>query len=451
MFYATILLSIFISFIYWIKKNELSSFFLFWYLVFLPTTKLLPDVNIPGFRFENFFGIGFIIADFFGSKGNTTKSKLYFKQSRYVRIFLILQIVFLIYSYLKGMIFPRGEDSYSIIDFLIFSIRMSLILFIFIRVCYLFQNYSLNKVVIYGLLVGLCLLGFSSFFYKFFAALGVNTGQVQYDEELRKNVIASTGLFRGHPTQFSAFLSTGFGFAFAILISNKKYFIKSISTLAILSCLLGIINSSKREGLVGIIVIIIFYFLMDKQNISKKTVILFFVSVLGIWSIINFGDYLLLRISSTGDQLKGFNNTYSRYSIWSTHLYYFVGHPEIWPLGIWWNNSIKVGNVYLSSHSTVLKFLIYAGIPFFFFFYKNIYDLFKYYYKNKQFMSFNYLYPLIGYLIPSIMNDNYDTDYLPFMLGLGVAIYLNNKLNSIILVQKLNEEFKNQLELDQIS
>ena len=451
MFYIGILASIFVSFIYWFKKNDLRAFFLFWYIVFLPTTKLLPDINIPGFRFENIFGISFLIVDYFVQNKNVKKQKIYYEQSKYVRIFLIMQASFLVYSFVKGIFFPSEDQYYSIIDFAIFSIRMSLIVYVFVRVCYLIQNINIKNVITYGLLVGLFLLGFSSFFYKFFAELGVTTGQLQYDEELKRNVIASAGLFRGHPTQFSAFLATGFGFAFSLLLSKKNRIMQMFSLIAIMSCILGIINSSKREGIVGVIIILLYYLFFEKQNISKKTIILFFILSMGIWAVFNFGDYLISRIGETQQQLSGITNNESRYAIWSSHILFFIEHQEIWPIGIWWRGSIKIGNLFITSHNTLLKYLIYAGVPFFFFYYKNIYNLFKYYFNNKKFMSLNYLYPLIGYLVPSVMNDNFDTNYLPFMLLLGMAASVDNKLNTIILVQKLNNEFKKDLELDQIS
>ena len=248
-----------------------------------------------------------------------------------------------------------------------------------------------------------------------------------------KNVAISTGLFRGHPTQFAAFLGTGFGFAFAIFISAKKKLMKIGSVLAILSCLLGIISSSKRAGLIAIVVIILFYLFFEKQNISKKSIIIFAVIVLGIWSIFTFGDYIIVRIGGTEEQLRGADNTASRYAIWSAHLIFFVNHPEIWPIGVWWEESINVNQYVLASHNTFLRYLIYAGIPFFFFFYRNIFRLFKHYFKNKQTMHFNYLYPLIGYLVPSAMNDNYDTNYLPLILALGLVYSIDTQLKSQIL------------------
>ena len=129
-------------------------------------------------------------------------------------------------------------------------------------------------------------------------------------------------------------------------------------------------------------------------------------------------------------------------AIWTTHIKYFINNPSIWLLGTW--NKIKVGPIYLTSHCTFLKYLIYAGIPFFLIFYKNIYNLFKYFFKNKKLLGFNYLYPLIGYLIPSTMNDNFDFNYLPLMLALGMAMTKDNDIVSTIYKNIIKENLENK-------
>ena len=202
--------------------------------------------------------------------------------------------------------------------------------------------------------------------------------------------------------------------------------------------MLGVIRSSKRAGLIAFVVILLFYLFFEKQNISKKTIIIFAIIIVGIWGLFTFGDFILVRFSSTEEQLNGAENTASRYAIWSTHIFYLLGHPEIWPIGVWWGETLNVHSRLLSSHNTFLKYLIYAGVPFFIYYYQNIYNLFKYYFKNRKSMHFNYLYPLIGYLIPSTMNDNFDMNYLPLMIALGIAYSVDTKLTAYVLNNFVN-------------
>ncbi|MEO8399436.1 MAG: hypothetical protein ABI550_06430, partial [Ignavibacteriaceae bacterium] len=146
MFYLGIFSSIVLTFIYWAKKNNIRGFFLFWYIVFLPTSKLLPDINIPGFRFEILFGLCFLVADYLNQDLKSIKGKLLFKQSKYARIFIVLQAVYLIYDALKFVLFPEGDNFSTAQDFLIFTVRTTLIVVIFIRICYLLQNRSVRKI-----------------------------------------------------------------------------------------------------------------------------------------------------------------------------------------------------------------------------------------------------------------------------------------------------------------
>ena len=233
MFYLIVSTSITISFIYWFRKNSIREFFLFWYIVFLPTTKLLPDINIPGFRFEILFGIGFLLIDFFSTSSRQIEKKLYFNETNFARLIIILQAVFLVYGSLKQIFFPHGKDFITLSELLTTTIRTVLIIYIFIRISYSLSSSIVRQTITFALLVGFCLLGFSAFFYNFFANLGLLTAKLEFNEELGRNVVSTTGLFRGHPTQFAGFLGTGFGFAFAILLSAKKNLVKSISFLAL--------------------------------------------------------------------------------------------------------------------------------------------------------------------------------------------------------------------------
>ena len=447
MFYIAILSSITLSFIYWFKQDFIKGFFLFWYIVFLPTTKLLPEIQIPGFRFEILFGFAFLISDYFTSKDITQRQKLLFKQTKYARILIIMQAVFLVYEVFKSLVYPQPGDPVTIKDFFIFLTRNTLIVLIFIRVCYSLHEPLVRKTIMYALIIGLCLLGFSSFFHKFLDALGLNTGKLEYNEELGRKVFVSTGLFRGHPTQFAAFLGTGFGFAFAIFVSSQKRLVKIFSLFAMISCILGVVNSSKRAGILAFVVILLYYLFFERQNISKKTILVFTILIIGLWGVINFGDYLLVRFTTTQTQLEGPKNEMSRMAIWSAHVNYFIQHPEIWLIGKWWKGTTKVNQFQLASHSTFLRYLVYAGIPFFVIFYRNILNLIKSYYKFKNTNNFNFLYPIIGYIIPSTMNDNYDIHYLPLTLALGMAASMDNKLTISVLKQIVKESEEEEKEI----
>ena len=224
MFYIGLAAAFFISLIYSVKKRLVKELFLFWYIVFLPTTKLFPDVNIPGFRFEILFGMCFLVVDFFSSKSLNLRKKILYKETYYARVFLILQIIFLTYSTLLDVLFPVDNNVTTISDFIIPTIRYSLIILIFLRISYSLYDLRVRRVIIFALFTGLCLLGFSSFFYQLFSAIGVNTGRIVYDEDLGKNVLISTGLFRGHPTQFAGIFRNWFRICFCHSYIFKKIF-----------------------------------------------------------------------------------------------------------------------------------------------------------------------------------------------------------------------------------
>ena len=103
-FYAAIIFSILVTLIYWLEKKELKAFFIFWYIVFLPTQKLLPDemIKIPGFGFEFLFGLSFLFFDLVARprKGLFSPKQIYSKINYAILIF-VLQMLFLMYEVLK--------------------------------------------------------------------------------------------------------------------------------------------------------------------------------------------------------------------------------------------------------------------------------------------------------------------------------------------------------------
>jgi hypothetical protein len=186
--------------------------------------------------------------------------------------------------------------------------------------------------------------------------------------------------------------------------------------------------------------IIIFYLLVEKQSFSKKSLIIFIIIVSGIWMIVNFGEFFLARVSRTDEQLGGADNALSRTAAWIAHIMFFINNPQIWLFGTW--QRVYVGGFQLASHSTILKYLVYAGVPFFILFYKNIISIFFIYFRNREKFSFNFLYPLLGYLVPSVMNDNFDIAYLPLMIALGLFNPGREKLINILTNNSLKKKNK---------
>ncbi len=83
-------------------------------------------------------------------------------------------------------------------------------------------------------------------------------------------------------------------------------------------------------------------------------------------------------------------------------------------------NWFKLINSSFTSHSTLLNISCMQVLPFFIIYYSNIFLIFDKYFKNKENFSFNFIYPLLGYLMPSLMNDNFDLEYLPLIIALGL-------------------------------
>jgi hypothetical protein len=447
MFYVGIVGLIFISLFYWLKNKELRGFFLFWYLIFLPTSKLLPEdlINLPGFRFEVLFGLGFLALDLFTERANAFSSKIIWKKIKPAIILYVLQMVYVLYETLKAIINPVSLYKTQEISFPIFLIRNLIFLVIFLRICFLLQDEYFRKIVILAITMGFVLLGISSFFSELFTAMGMKIGgSFVFDPTLGHRVFRSAGLYRGDPTQFSAFLSTGFGLAFALFLLSKTKVQRIYLFLVLGACFIGNLNTGTRAGFLGMIAVVIFYLLVEKQSFSKKSLIIFVIIVSGVWMLINFGEFFLARVSRTDEQLAGADNALSRTATWVAHIYYFLNHPQWWFTGTW--ERVRVGPVILASHSTVLKYLVYAGLPFFIFYYKNIIKIFSTYFKSRDKFSFNFLYPLLGYLVPSLMNDNFDIAYLPLMIALGMFNPKREKLS--FLFSKIFSN-KNKITADQ--
>ncbi len=430
MFYLGVISIIFISIFYWLQKKELRGFFLFWYIIFLPTARLLPEnfVKIPGFRFEVLFGLCFLFLDIFTNRENSLPPKLIWKNLKPAIWLYLFQMIFVLYDNLKNTLNPVYESQET--NFPIFLIRNIIFFLIFLRICFLLQDEYFRKTVINALTVGLILLGISSYFTSLFMSLGLDiAGRYESWEGLAGKVFRSAGLYRGDPTQFSGFLSTGFGFAFALFLITKNKMLRLYLGIVMIACFLGNLNTGTRAGFIGIISVIIFYLLVEKQSFSKKSLILFLFFVGGTYLLFNFGDFFLARVANTEEQLEGTENAMSRMAVWGAHILFFANNPGIWLYGTW--KPVYVGPFILASHSTVLRYLVYAGVPFFLLFNKNIITIFSTYFKNREGFTFNFLYPLLGYLIPSLMNDNYDMAYLPLFIALGMFNPTRIKLSGI--------------------
>jgi hypothetical protein len=443
MFYVLIVAAIFLSLFYWLQKKELRGFFLFWYIIFLPTSKLLPEdlINIPGFRFEVLFGLAFLAFDIFTERTNSIPSKIIWKNLKPAVLLYVLQMIYILYETLKVIINPISLYHTQEYNFPIFLIRNLILLVIFFRICFLLQDQYFRKTVIMALTSGLILLGISSFFSEIFVKMGMSIGgSFVFDPTLGHRVFRSAGLYRGDPTQFSAFLSTGFGLAFALFLLSKTKILRIYLFSVMITCFIGNLNTGTRAGFIGMTAIIIFYLLVEKQSFSKKSLIIFIIIVSGIWMIVNFGEFFLARVSRTDEQLGGADNALSRTAAWIAHIMFFINNPQIWLFGTW--QRVYVGGFQLASHSTILKYLVYAGVPFFILFYKNIISIFFIYFRNREKFSFNFLYPLLGYLVPSVMNDNFDIAYLPLMIALGLFNPGREKLINILTNNSLKKKNK---------
>lgn len=432
MFYVGIVAVIFISLFYWLQQKELRGFFLFWYLIFLPTSKLLPEdlINLPGFRFEVVFGLAFLALDLFTERKNAIPAIIIWKKIKPAIILYVLQMLYILYETLKATINPVNIYKTQDINFPIFLIRNIIFLMIFLRICFLLQDEYFRKILILAITSGFILLGISSFFSEIFVAMGMKIGgSFVFDPTLGTRVFRSAGLYRGDPTQFSAFLSTGFGLAFALFLLAKTKMHRFYLFSVMIACFVGNLNTGTRAGFIGMISIVIFYLLVEKQSFSKKSLIIFIIIVSGVWMVINFGEFFLARLSRTDEQLSGADNALSRSAAWVAHILFFINNPQVWLFGSW--ERVFVGYTILASHSTVLKYLVYAGLPFFIFYYKNIFSIIRIYFSNRTKFTFNFLYPLIGYLIPSFMNDNFDIAYLPLMIALGMFNPKKEKLSFI--------------------
>lgn len=411
-----------VSFLVGFSLNKVKTVSLFWLIIFIPTIKLLPDnfLPLPGMRLSVIMGFVFVFTYYLFPEKEDTIINEHKKSFRYVFIYLILSSVFLFYQEFKEYIITDFlVTTNTLKDVAVFGIRLALFIFIFYKVSVLLNYNYYRDVLKNSLLIGIIIIGISTFFGDQLVSLGINiVGTSSFLGSLNVEHYRNSGLYRGHPTQYAAFLSMGFGFALALLVKKDKTS-KWLIFGAISTSFIGILHTGTRAGAAGVLAVVIFYIIMQKDYFSRKLFLTVITLILLVVLLLLFGDYFLFRFESSEAQLRGVYNPTSRFATWGAHILFFLENPQYWLIGSL--ETVKVTIFMLAPHSTLLSHLVFGGIIFFYVFYKNLYNIYKVA-KRKINYKFNVVYPLLAFFIPSLGNDNFHIYYLPYILMLGLTI-----------------------------
>ncbi len=94
----------------------------------------------------------------------------------------------------------------------------------------------------------------------------------------------------------------GWDLHYFLLDKTKK--LRIYLFVVLIACFVGNLNTGSRAGFIGIISIIIFYLLVEKQSFSRKSLIIFTLVISGTWMLINFGDFFLARLAINRRAIK---------------------------------------------------------------------------------------------------------------------------------------------------
>ncbi len=366
------------------------------FIVLYPIYQNLPFLEIGFMDLNKFILIGLIISYFFNYGFNFNKLDKHKK--RILWLFIFWYLVYNQFYYMKGIIFGYKPNDEQYLVQLIYWIFSS-------SACYLIiskdNEIKIRKSIEIALIVGTVVLSLSTFFAENLMNFNIVISTVT--EVTRQEVIRTSGLYAGHPTQFSAFMSIMFGYFFAIYNKKKKIKDKLFYIMIILIIMSSFIMNSSRVGILGCIGIVLYSFISERN--PKKLFFQGFIWIAVLLLIYYFGDVIIYRMSKE-QFMPQFKN--SRLYLITYHLNEIIQHPEYILFG-------TLKPYFINTHNSYLEVLYRSGIFLFVWFLLIIYKI----YKNKKNHNFDITYPLLGFLIPFAGNNNPVELYFILVLSLA--------------------------------
>jgi len=382
----------------------LHAFFIDWKLfvlmnvIILPTFQKLPFLEIGPMDLNKFLLVGLIGSYIFVYK---LKLKKLQKEHAFIfKFFIFWYLCYTQYYFLKGTLFNFPNAKSDLAIQLIVWVVTALALYLSLSKI---NHAEIQKAVEFGLIGGTILLVVSAIFYENLAALGLTTRVLH--EGKNSFVIRTSGLYNGHPTQFSALLAIMFGYFLARMAQTTSFHLKTIYLGLLALIISGFLINPSRNGLVGVVVILIVF--LAKNRFSKNIVFFILMTIIGLVLIVKFGDALLYRMSSQkfSQQLHE-----SRLALLSHYIQELRDNPYYFLYG-------TLKPYHLNTHNTYLEIIYRGGIGFFALF---SYFIIKLYLIRKK-AAFDITYPMLGYLVPMFGNNNPVEFYLIFILALAFA------------------------------
>ena len=260
------------------------------FMIFAPITRLWPEGTfpLPGVNPQNILSIlviGLAIMDKKKWSLNINRAQ------RLAMIYILGMHIMQIYILTKDTLFV----TISYVDLLTgiagTLLRMSAVLFILSDI----RNEDSLAAVNKGLVAGTIIIGFSSVLGAQLEAVGVAVHGYTFGSFAQ--AFRSSGLYAGHPTQYSAFLAMCIGYCLARTEVVKRR--KGIYFLGIIASSAGILFSAGLAGFYAAIVIFIIYLLKNRKGIRVFQGIIIMLLLL---VLINYlGDIMLQRASTTAD------------------------------------------------------------------------------------------------------------------------------------------------------
>jgi hypothetical protein len=344
------------------------------------------------------------------TRDNSRKYDQY-KNTAYIYILLMVIIRLWIMSNTKdihGLSMMKEVVKHSLMlfsnYFIIRSIEKNINILIYIRIVpYIYLVYGIAAIFAYS-----------------FAEFGINsTIRESTNINTGLNYSRVSGIYGGHPTQFAGFMAVGYGFVLSIYEKNKQY--RDLVIMGI--CVIAILLANSRAGILSIVIITLIY--TTKNRINFFSTILVLIAIGAAFSmfggefvnrssnIVNYSSYL----SSRDPYESG-----SRIAIWIYYLELLLTHPSSILTG-WRLSQVS----FISSHSLFLEILFQCGLFVFIAYIINLRSIIKL--TKGKYGFYDFRYPLFGYIIPGLLNENWDITMFPLIFVVFAIINSTEKLN----------------------
>jgi hypothetical protein len=358
----------------------------FLFIVVFPTFQKIAAFEIAFMDLNKFLTVGLIASYLLNYR--FTFERLPKEKRLALFLFIFWYLIYEQYRYLKGINF-----GYEVCDRLYF---VQLIVWIVnCLAVYLVISKSdiphVRNAIKYGLVIGTLVLVISVYFSDYFSGLGL-TPEIEISQsytDFGSHVIRYAGLYNGHATMFSALMAIMFGYFISVFKETNNAKNKLIYLIILVMVLSTFIFNPSRNGMVGIVCILIAFMLFERK---RSVILLASIIVVFVIMVNMYGEVFLYRTSfdRVSTQLHE-----SRLMLLKTYLDELVAKPEYLFYG-------TTAPLYVSTHNTYLEIIYHGGIPFFAAFSYLIYKI--YYYRKVA--QFNIMYPTLGFLVPFAGNNN---------------------------------------------